>query len=116
MWNWFWGNTNELKLGRTCACNFLCGSDGLDFLHTCTCTYNGYETPSTFCPRGLSGKYPLFKSPHKLSRVCSCKDAATPAMKIKQEQVDHNLWIAFALASFKGKVYSMDQWRSIVKH
>ena len=31
-------------------------------------TYKGYEWPLTFRPRGLFGMYPLFKSPHKLSR------------------------------------------------
>ena len=34
-------------------------------------TYKGYETPSTVWPMGFNGRYPLFRSPHKLSNVCS---------------------------------------------
>ena len=44
-----------------CCCDFV------DFITT----YNGYETPSTFWPIGFKGKYPLLRSPHKLSNVCS---------------------------------------------
>ena len=34
-------------------------------------TYKGYETPSTVWPIGFNGRYPLFRSPHRLSSVCS---------------------------------------------